>query len=143
MRKVSLLVALSILGTLAFASTALAAFGTTVGGHPPPIPEYQVTRDGMLVIGGDVLIPCHDVVSSADPGSNPGTAAEQRSFERMIQERAKICKEASFPPAEPTTKVRSKQRLPDTGGPSFLPAFAATLATLGLAGLLLARSRDS
>ena len=143
MRKIFLLALLSMLGTLAFAPAALAAFGNTVGGKPSPIPEYQVTKDGMLMIGGDVLIPCHDVVLSADPGPNPGTAAEQRSFERMIQERAKICKEASFPPAGQTTKTKMDQRLPDTAGQSLLPVVAAmTLVALGLAGLLL-RSRNS
>ena len=135
MRKILLLALLSMLGTLTFAPAALAAFGTTVGGNPPKIPEYRVTKDGMLVIGGDVLIPCHDVVLSADPGPNPGTAAEQRSFERMIQERAKICNEAGFPPAGHTTKTKIDQRLPDTGGSSLLSAFApSTLETLASFG---------
>lgn len=90
------------------------------------------------MIGGDVLIPCHDVVSSADPGPNPGTAAEQRSFERMIQERAKICKEAGFPPAGQTTKIKTNQRLSDTGGSSLLSAFApSTLETLASFGTTL------
>lgn len=40
MRKILLLAALSMLGTLTFAPAALASFGTTVGGNPPKIPEY-------------------------------------------------------------------------------------------------------
>ncbi len=144
MRKVSLLVALSVLGTLVFASAALASFGTTVGGRPAQIPEYQVTKDGMLVIGGDVMTPCRELLQGRERILKTTAPTEQAGVRRAFQKEAAICTAKGFPPSQPIAKVRSEQRLPDTGGPPLLPAFAATtLATLGLAGLLLVRSHNS
>ena len=78
----------------AFASVA--SGGHLSGG--PPIPEYEVQKNGTLVIGGDVLVKCRDVGSWAGPPS--ATRSAKLQIRKEQQEQVKACTKAGFPPDE-------------------------------------------
>ncbi len=79
----------------------------------------EVTEDGKLIYGGDVVYECESVGSGIvmpAENSSPETRVElERTNERAIE----LCTEAGFPPAG-----TGNDALPDTGGAS-LAAFAA------------------
>ncbi len=79
----------------------------------------EVTKDGKLIYGGDVVYKCESVGSGIvipAENSSPETRAElERTNERAID----LCTEAGFSPAG-----TGDDALPDTGG-TFLAAFVA------------------
>lgn len=83
----------------------------------------EVTEDGKLIYGGDVVYECASVGSGIvmpAENSSPETRAElERTNERAIR----LCTEAGFPPAG-----AGDDALPDTGGASL-----AAFAVLGVA----------
>ena len=68
-----------------------------VAGAPPP-PEYEVKKDGRLIIGGGVFAKCADVGEYEPPTSFSNTAKEQAQASQSAQ--AMACTEAGFPPDE-------------------------------------------
>lgn len=137
MKKLLLLAALCMLVALALASVASAS---STEDAPPPPPKYEVTKDGLIRISGDVLAECRGIVQGyqISPTEDPATRAEA---ERKLQEYVAACRAAGFPPAGGTATAQTDRRLPDTGGPAVTLFAAAMLAGLGLGGLLLARLR--
>lgn len=91
----------------------------------PRPPEYQVTEDGKLIIGGDVEMSCADVgiVDETIDRATPPVRAEDKGARN---EAIRLCRTAGFDTA---TDV-SPATLPETGGAPPLP----------LAGLLLLAS---
>lgn len=85
----------TIMATEDMAATAMASEAGHVAGGPR-IPEYEVQKNGTLVIGGDVLVRCRDV------GGWTGPESASRSVKRQIrkeqQEQIKTCTKAGFPP---------------------------------------------
>ena len=76
------------------ATMAEGDIGILAGGTPPP--EYEVQKDGTLIIGGDVLVSCEDVGSWEAPPS--ATRAARRQMRESQQEEIKVCTKAGFPP---------------------------------------------
>ena len=81
------------------ASAPVAPGGDAPGGDAPGgpgIPEYEVRKDGTLIIGGDVWVSCRDVGLWSAP------ASASRSVERQVKseqrEQVEACKKAGFPP---------------------------------------------
>ncbi len=127
------LAALLALATPAFPQTSsmdLAADeeGNLVAPHPP---EYQVTEDGTLIIGGDVLVRCAEVGLDDYPlGADDPVVRAQ--IERSLRESARACRAAGFP----TAADDSLGALPETGGaPPLLPIGLLLLAGGGLVAL--------
>ena len=77
----------------------------------PRPPEYQVTEDGTLIVGGDVLVRCAEVGLGDDP---PGAddPAIRAQIERSLREAAQACQAAGFA----TATDDSLEALPETGG---------------------------
>ena len=78
------------------ATTAEGDIGILAGGTPPP--EYEVQKNGTLVIGGDVLVSCRDLGSWAGPPSASRSVKQQ--IDREQREQIKACAKAGFPPDE-------------------------------------------
>ena len=76
------------------AQASVASGGIIAGG--PPVPEYEVQKNGTLVIGGDVLVSCRDVGSWSGPPS--ATRAVKRQIHKEQLEQTKVCTKAGFPP---------------------------------------------
>ena len=121
--SVLIFVALSLwVGSPATAQTANPGGAT---GSP-----LEVTKDGMLIYGGDVVYECATVgsgiVMPAD-NSSPETRAE---LERTNKRAVELCTEAGFPPAG-----TEGDALPETGG---YPPMAWAVLTVA-AGFVLMR----
>ena len=69
--------------------------GILAGGKPPP--KYQVKKDGTLVIGGDVLVRCADLLKSSWEGQSP-TPEARRQMRQASKEQVRVCTKAGFPP---------------------------------------------
>ncbi len=84
----------------------------------------EVTEDGKLIYGGDVVYDCGSVgagIVMPAENSSPETRAElERTNERAID----LCTEAGFPPAGTVNDT-----LPDTGGASLEAIAAVGFAT--------------
>ena len=89
------------------------------GGSP-----LELTEDGTLLYGGDVVYECASVGSGIvmpAEDSSPETRAElERTNERAIE----LCTEAGFPPAG-----TGDYALPDTGGASLATSAAVGVVT--------------
>lgn len=73
--------------------------GSIARGAPLP-PEYQVTENGKLIIGGDVIVRCVDIAKEEAPPS--ATKEAKRQDKRAQREQVKICTKAGFPPDKAT-----------------------------------------
>ena len=76
-------------------ATAESDMAILAGGKPPP--EYQVKKDGTLVIGGDVLVSCTDLLKSSWEGQSP-TSEARRQMRQASKEQIRVCTKAGFPP---------------------------------------------
>lgn len=117
--------------------------GNLVGPRPP---DYEATEGGMLIIGGDVLIPCSDIGKPSDPpGAGEYPPAVRAEIEQSRRESILACQAAGFDTAGDVPS--SATTLPETGGPALLaPMLLAAVATLVAGGFLLvlgARRRSS
>jgi len=67
----------------------------------PQAIEYQVKRNGTLIIDGDVLVSCDDLLKFDNqvPTDNPKVRAQMQQSRR---ERVKACTKAGFPPDKPS-----------------------------------------
>ena len=112
--SILILVALSLSG----GSPATAQVANPEGTPGSPL---EVTEDGKLIYGGDVVYQCATVGSGIvmpAENSSPETRAElQRTNEQAIE----LCTEAGFPPAG-----TEGDELPETGG--YTPIACAALA---------------
>ena len=132
------LAALLVLATPAYpqvvGSEGLAADeeGNLVGPRPP---EYQVTEDGTLIVGGDVLVKCVEVgLDDYPPGADDPAVRVQ--IERSPRESARACRAAGFA----TATEDSLEALPETGGaPPLLLAGLLFLGSIGLIAIQRAR----
>ena len=107
--------------------------GNLVGPRPP---DYEVDENGMLIIGGDVLIPCSDIGRQSDWSEAGEVAPKARAkIEQSRIESIRACQAAGF---ETAGDIPSDAKaLPETGGPALLaPLLLAAVATL-VAGLLV------
>lgn len=92
MRRLLLLAALSALGVLTLASTALAQSGAAVVEGAPPQPDYAL-EGNTLVIDGDQGIDCPSVVQATEQyGDDP-------SFVPGIRDAARLCYQYGFSPS--------------------------------------------
>ena len=72
--------------------------GILAGGKPPP--EYQVLKDGTLIIEGDMLVRCADLLQfrrNYFEGLNP-TPEARRQVRQQRKELIAVCTKAGFPP---------------------------------------------
>jgi len=139
----AMLTTLVVLATPAYPQTVsedLAADenGNLVGPRPP---DYEVTEAGMLIIGGDVLIPCSDIGTSSElpglGGEDPGTRAK---IEQARREEIRACQAAGFDTAGDIPSDAAA--LPETGGPALLaPLLLTAVATLAAGFLLVLGAR--
>ena len=70
------------------------------GEHPP---EYQVLKDGTLIIEGDMLVRCADLLQFRRnywEGLNP-TPEARRQMRQAHNEQVRVCTRAGFPPDKP------------------------------------------
>ena len=139
---VLLVLAPPVYAQLSISDLAADEDGNLVGPRPP---EYEVTEDGTLVIGGDVLVPCSDVGSPADPSELRGATQQAKAqMEQARRENIRACEAAGFgtaagtPPGGAPTQVASASALPETGGSGAPVAALAPLALL-VGGLLAFR----
>ena len=122
--------------------------GNLVGPRPP---DYEVDENGMLIIGGDLLIPCSDIGERSDPSGAGGyPPAVRAKWDRARREEIRTCRAAGFETAGDLPASASPSpgapaadgTLPETGGPA-LPALLLLAAGASLAGgapLVLMRS---
>jgi len=116
--------------------------GNLVGPRPP---DYEVDENGLLVIGGDVRMPCSQIGGpSGSPGAGTNAPAVQVKLERARIEQVRACRAAGYDTAgEPSAGASpgssaAEQLLPETGGPVFPAALLPSAAVLLSAGGLLA-----
>jgi hypothetical protein len=60
-------------------------------------PNYEVKKDGTLIIGGDVLVSCADLLKSSWEGQSP-TPEARRQMRQASKEQVRVCTKAGFPP---------------------------------------------
>ena len=84
-------------------------------GAPSP-PKYQVTEEGTLIIEGDVLIGCQDIIKTYTRDPRVYLDESERKY-------VEACKKAGFPPSD---------TLPQTGGVPFVLVPVALLVGGGL-----------
>lgn len=78
----------------ALMSTASPALADLAEGAPPP-PEYEVTEDGTLIIGGDVFVSCREIGGPDD--NEPFNPQVQVEIDQAAAEERQACREAGFP----------------------------------------------
>ena len=79
-------------------ATAASDVAILAGGKPPP--EYQVMKDGTLIIEGDMLVRCADLLQfrrNYFEGLNP-TPEARRQVRHDRKEQIAVCTKAGFPP---------------------------------------------
>ena len=77
------------------------------GGKPPP--EYQVMKDGTLIIGGDVLVSCGDLLNF-DKQEGDITPKVRRQLRQARKEQIAVCTKAGFPPDKtPQSSLKDHQ----------------------------------
>lgn len=133
------------------ATAATPSFAQLAGDVPPP-PEYQVTDDGTLIIGGDVLADCSQV-GIPDPTLREAAPAVQAEEEEVRNEAVQACRASGFATAADTPTSTSASTsahgspalnadglLPKTGG-LVLPIVlgSATLVAVGVFSALHTR----
>ena len=119
-RKVAILLVVSLVALLSFASLAIAQEEPILT-SPKDAREgegYEVFKDGTFTIGGDVVGDCSVVLQEVQA---TGTAPSPE-----ILRQVEVCTKAGFPP-------RGSASLPDTGGAPVLPVALALL--LGICAL--------
>ena len=82
-------------------ATAASDVAILAGGKPPP--EYQVMKDGTLIIEGDMLVRCADLLQfrrNYFEGLNP-TPEARRQMRQAHNEQVRVCTRAGFPPDKP------------------------------------------
>ena len=110
---------------------------------------YEVTDDGALIYGGDVVYQCEALVSLGAP-AKPGdedVTEDGAAVEPLTREAVELCAEAGFPPAgavleapaSPVASAGPDGALPETGGPSLPVPLLAAVAALLAAGLFALR----
>ena len=62
--------------------------------------EYVVTKDGNLIIGGDVQVRCKEVLAFSTQVPS-GNREIRKQLEQDQREQAELCTKAGFPPDEP------------------------------------------
>ena len=100
----------------------------------PRPPEYQVTEDGGLIIGGDIRGDCA-AIGRADPTERFADPSARVQMERADNEAARACEAAGFSTAADGV---SSSALPETGGAPPLP-LAGLLLLAGVVGLVALR----
>lgn len=65
----------------------------TSGGFP----KYRVTKNGDLIIEGDMLVRCADLLQNYWEGQSP-TPEARRQMRQESKEQVKVCTKAGFPP---------------------------------------------
>jgi hypothetical protein len=65
-----------------------------MGANPP---KYQVKNNGTLIIGGDVLVRCADLLKSDPQAGNP-TPEAQKQMRQARKDHVRVCTKAGFPP---------------------------------------------
>ena len=69
----------------------------TSGGFP----KYQVKNDGTLIIEGDMVVRCADLLKS--DGQFPSATPEvRRQMRQANKEHVRVCTKAGFPPDKPS-----------------------------------------
>ena len=98
----------------------------------PRPPEYQVTEDGILIIGGDVLMDC-SAVGIVDETLDRATPAVRAQEEEARNEAIRSCRVAGFSTAADVSSVA----LPETGGtpPPLLTGLLLLAGAVGLVAL--------
>ena len=111
--------------------------GNLVGPRPP---DYEVNENGLLIIGGDVLMPCSAIGEpSGSSGLRRATPKARAEIEKSRIESIQACQAAGFDTAGDVPPETAA--LPETGGPALLaPLLLAAVATL-VAGLLVPGKR--
>ena len=111
--------------------------GNLVGPRPP---DYEVDENGLLIIGGDVLMPCSDIgETSGSSGLRRATPKARAEIEQSRIESIQACRAAGFDTAGDMPSDAAA--LPETGGPGLpAPLLLAALATL-VTGLLVTVKR--
>lgn len=110
---------------------------------------YEVTEDGALIYGGDVVYQCEALVSLGAP-AKPGdedVTEDGAVVEPLTREAVELCAEAGFlpagavleAPASPVASAGPDGALPETGGPSLPVPLLAAAAALLATGLLALR----
>lgn len=89
----------------------------------PPQPKYELTQDGILVVGGDVRVDCRSYVLF-DKDSRLARLCEEQGFS--------LPSSAARETIEGSESVQGAVALPETGGPSM-----GGLALLGAVGGLV------
>ena len=125
-KLLTLLIAMATLPTFASSALAQSEGDVFVPGEPAP-PLLEVTEDGTLIYGGDVVIACEEVGSGiVVPGADSSPATRAR-LERTNMRAIAMCTEAGFPPSGTEDAA-----LPDTGAISLTGLAAASLLTSGV-----------
>lgn len=81
--------------TMTTSATAASDLAILHSGASPP--KYQVKKNGTLIIGGDVLVRCADLLKSDPQVGNP-TPEAQRQMRQARKEHVRVCTKAGFPP---------------------------------------------
>ncbi len=112
--------------------------GNLVGPRPP---DYEVDENGLLIIGGDVLIPCSAIGRPSDSSElRRATPEAQAEIEQSRRESIQACQAAGFDTAGDIPS--DAEALPETGGPALLaPLLLAAVATLAARLLVLGARR--
>jgi hypothetical protein len=159
-------------------ATALAfAQGTSARGGQLALPEgsmaprdegslyrgaYEVTEDGALVYGGDVVYGCGELVALGAPAKPGGEDVTEDGavVEPLTREAVELCAEAGFPPAGavleapassgPSSSASASSggldegqpddALPETGGPDPLASVLAAVACSAVGAALVLRA---
>ena len=125
-RRVLLAAVLSTVLATILVSPALAQLDLSGNATPPP--EYQVKEDGSLIIGGDVVVSCHQI-GQEDP------------YLQADGPEARACEAAGFGTAaspssgDTTTPEAEASALPETSGSG--PVVALVPLALLVGGLLV------
>ena len=69
-----------------------------MGEHPP---KYEVKNNGTLIIEGDVVVRCADLLKSSWEGQSP-TPEARRQMRQASKEQVRVCTRAGFPPDNPS-----------------------------------------
>ena len=76
-----------------------------MGANPP---KYQVKNDGTLIIEGDMVVRCADLLKS-DGKFPSATPKVRRQIAQERREHVRVCTKAGFPPEAPTDATSGLQ----------------------------------
>jgi hypothetical protein len=83
----------------------LAIKDVVMGANPP---KYEVNNDGTLIIEGDMLVRCADLLKS-DGQFPSATSKVRRQIAQERKEHIRFCTKAGFPPEAPTDATSGLQ----------------------------------